>query len=301
MRSIFYIVLFLTAIILFGLSPSPIEGSSQADETQSPLAKSDFYQMYDKIFKPSCAVAGCHDGSFEPNFTTIQSSYSTLVWHPVIKNDKEGSYEYRVVPGDTSLSVLHKRVTDCCFVDVNDRMPFYDKEGLSKAQLDLISKWILEGAKDILGNTPASNCYLPLLGNLEILIRPKEGEEKVVDQAIMNQLNEPLFLAIEEAAQTLVFRIPFVERPHLCLPVDSMTFELLAFEDVQRTKRSPQLRKAMHIEGELLLAELPIGELKSQVPYYWQLSVNANGRSWQYSGRVQGGVFDHTWALKLTK
>ena len=54
-----------------------------------------FSSIYNNIFLPYCANSGCHDGSFEPDFRTIESSYNTLVYHPVIKNDDNKDYQIR--------------------------------------------------------------------------------------------------------------------------------------------------------------------------------------------------------------
>jgi hypothetical protein len=106
--------------------------------------------LYKFIFSKHCDVRGCHDGTFEPNFTTIQSSYYTLVYHPIIKNNRINSFKYRVVPYDTSKSVLYERITNCCFVNDNDRMPqFSDIEKLSAAEIECVGKWIMDGAKNI--------------------------------------------------------------------------------------------------------------------------------------------------------
>jgi len=69
-----------------------------------------FASIYNDIFLPTCANAGCHDGSFEPDFRTIESSYNTLVYHPVIKNNPNGNYQYRVKAGSSSESVLYARL-----------------------------------------------------------------------------------------------------------------------------------------------------------------------------------------------
>ena len=45
------------------------------------------------------------DGSFRPDFRT-PDSYSTLVYHRIIKNNAEESFEYRVIPGNKEESVL---------------------------------------------------------------------------------------------------------------------------------------------------------------------------------------------------
>lgn len=105
------------------------------------------------IFQLKCANPGCHDGHFEPDFRTAQSSYSTLVYHPIVKNNTAGSFRYRVVPFDTAQSVLHERITNCCFVNNNDRMP-QDNIGQPLPQEDIqrISQWIMQGAPDPLGH-----------------------------------------------------------------------------------------------------------------------------------------------------
>ena len=56
------------------------------------------------ILEPKCANPACHDGTFEPDFRTIEGSYNTLVYHPVTKNDEDLTYEHRVVPGDIRAS-----------------------------------------------------------------------------------------------------------------------------------------------------------------------------------------------------
>ena len=59
---------------------------------------------------PHCANSGCHDGSFEPDFRTIESSYNTLVYQPVIKNNPDGNYQFRVKAGNIDESVLYARL-----------------------------------------------------------------------------------------------------------------------------------------------------------------------------------------------
>jgi hypothetical protein len=36
--------------------------------------------LYTYIFKPTCANVGCHDGTFEPDFRTLESAYNSLVF-----------------------------------------------------------------------------------------------------------------------------------------------------------------------------------------------------------------------------
>jgi hypothetical protein len=111
--------------------------------TNKPVAvlPSSFLGVYSNILHPKCAVPGCHDGHFEPDFRTIESSDST--------------FTYRVIPGNKTMSVLYERITNCCFVNQNDRMP-QDNIGVSLPQEDIdnIGAWIQNGAKDMFDQTP---------------------------------------------------------------------------------------------------------------------------------------------------
>ncbi|MEM6347295.1 MAG: hypothetical protein AAF927_25620, partial [Bacteroidota bacterium] len=52
-------------------------------EPPAPLPEPDsssIVGLHKFIFSQSCAVPGCHDGAFEPDFRTVQSTYSTLVF-----------------------------------------------------------------------------------------------------------------------------------------------------------------------------------------------------------------------------
>jgi hypothetical protein len=120
----------------------PVPPPSQKIDSASLAA------LHQLVLSTKCAMPACHDGSFEPDMRTIESAYSTLVYHPVIKNDAAHSFTYRVVPYDTAKSWMHLRIT------TNDkvlgRMPLYDS--LAPWQVNMITNWILNGAKDIFGN-----------------------------------------------------------------------------------------------------------------------------------------------------
>ncbi len=114
--------------------------------------------LHKNIFSLKCATPGCHDGSFEPDYRTVQSTYSTLVYQPVIKNNPSGSFIYRVIPYDTSGSWLHERLI------TNDpvlgQMPLYSTP-LSQAEMNNINAWIMNGARDANNQVAA----LPALPN----------------------------------------------------------------------------------------------------------------------------------------
>jgi hypothetical protein len=121
--------------------------------------------LHRDIFLPTCANSGCHDGTFEPDFRSIESSYNTLLYHPVIKNNPAGDYNYRVVPGMPNQSVLWNRVT----VDIDGQSgimplalePDSDWEENKSEYLNRLRSWIEAGAKDMFGNSPQSGDIQP--------------------------------------------------------------------------------------------------------------------------------------------
>ena len=81
-----------------------------SEPTLAALPTSNFGYLHAKVFKPTCANSGCHDGAFEPDFRTISSSYNNTVLQNVLTNDATNSFTYRVKPGDAALSLLHERL-----------------------------------------------------------------------------------------------------------------------------------------------------------------------------------------------
>lgn len=130
--------------------------------------------LHTYIFSLKCAVPACHDGSFEPDFRTVSSSYNSLVMHPVLKNDAQQSFSVRVNPGDSTSSWLYERITTDD--PVLGRMPLYDI--LGQKEIKTIARWIQQGAKDIEGSVaewPAYKtnsfgylAYLPNQGNYRL-------------------------------------------------------------------------------------------------------------------------------------
>jgi hypothetical protein len=139
----------------FDLPPNPYD---QVDYVTPPppvdtLNPNTLAAIHRDILHPKCAVPGCHDGHFEPDFRTIQSAYSTMVYAKVKKNNTDSTFTFRVVPFNKQMSVLHERITNCCFANTNDRMP-QDNIGvpLPDADVQRIAAWIEDGARDMMGN-----------------------------------------------------------------------------------------------------------------------------------------------------
>lgn len=142
--------------IVSELQPLPFNPYDTLDYTNNvvppiPIDSNTFLGIHKYVLSVKCAQPACHDGSFEPDYRTAMSAYNTLVYAPVIKNDATNSFTYRVVPGDTSMSWLHERITTDD--PVLGKMPLYDS--LPVRQIKMITNWIQQGAKDIFNNTPA--------------------------------------------------------------------------------------------------------------------------------------------------
>ncbi len=121
--------------------------------------------VHQKVLSTRCALNGCHDGHFEPDYRTPQSSFATLVYAPIVKNDTANHYKYRIIPYDTRHSVMYIRVTNCCFVNTNDRMP-QDNIGvpLPDSSINIIRNWIMHGAKDMYGHIASRPNEPPVVG-----------------------------------------------------------------------------------------------------------------------------------------
>jgi len=150
----------------------------QSNDTNYFNNPTSFAALQNNIFAPTCANSGCHDGGmFPPDFRTIESSYSTLVYQPVIKNNPAETYQYRVKPGESNKSVLYARLladaSGTSTFDPNSQvMPIdasieYDPNqshawhGVKDQYIPNIKDWIDNGAKDIFGNTPLEPNKIP--------------------------------------------------------------------------------------------------------------------------------------------
>lgn len=139
------------------LPPNPYDNIDRGDTTGTsiPVDSLTITYVHQKVLQNRCALPGCHVGNFEPDYRTPQSSFSTMVYAPVLKNNAANSFAFRVIPYDKAKSVLYERITNCCFVNNNDRMP-QDNIGtpLPDNELQIIERWIMNGARDMYGNVP---------------------------------------------------------------------------------------------------------------------------------------------------
>ncbi len=150
-------------------------GPPPVDTTTVPPDMTSITGLHARIFAPTCANSGCHDGTFEPDFRTIESTYNTLVYHPIIKNNPQGDYTYRVVPGDPNASQLMARLT----YDIDGQsgiMPLIVDQGAewnthSAEFIQYIRDWIQAGAKDVFGQSYSPLDAVPFMRGCQGLVQ----------------------------------------------------------------------------------------------------------------------------------
>lgn len=142
--------------------PAGYDKVNDGDTTYPPTT---IQALHRQVFAPTCANSGCHDGTFEPDFRTVESTYSTLLFEPPIKNDELNPLQARVVPGNADASMLIKRLE----VDLNGNSgimplsvdPQSDWRQKKDTYIAWIRQWINDGAKDQLGNDPPELNFPP--------------------------------------------------------------------------------------------------------------------------------------------
>jgi hypothetical protein len=175
------LILFVVLLLVAGckqesFNPYSEVQPTETEETTTEFPVGSFPYLYQQVFKPTCANSGCHDGSFEPDFRTLNSAYNTLVNHPVIANDLSNSFSYRVVPYDTSASLLHERLLRF-LPNSSGVMPLAVENNSDWPQkkneyINAIKSWIMAGAPDVSGNpAPQANTNL-LPMNYGMLVFP---------------------------------------------------------------------------------------------------------------------------------
>jgi hypothetical protein len=169
--------------------------------------------LYQNIFNPTCANVGCHDGTFEPDFRTIESSYHSLVYQIPVKND--GSLTYRVDPGNPGQSAIIKRmlgtIEPIMPIEVE---PDSDWDIKGDEYIENVRTWIQNGALDLAGNKAQADFINPsLFGAIamyqgEVLNR-QNGHGNIIIPNSVNQvefyfafdsINNPLDFSVNELA-----------------------------------------------------------------------------------------------------
>ncbi len=149
--------------------------------------------LHKNIFKPTCANSGCHDGNFEPDFRSIESSYNSLINRVATNTDPNNpSFTKRVIPSNAALSMLLHRIN--VFIPGSQgKMPLSlepnsDWNDKKTEYIQNINNWINAGAKDQFGNSPANYDFAPQMGGM---IAFADGSNTPLPHAANSPINIP--------------------------------------------------------------------------------------------------------------
>ncbi|RMF61073.1 MAG: hypothetical protein D6746_06025 [Bacteroidetes bacterium] len=144
MKNLLSCRLYTGQVILFGVLVGLLAGCEHADplgENTPPPSEVSFADVQN-IFTASCALSGCHTGTFPPQGLNLSAgqAYGNLVGVP----SQEDPSLNRVEPGDPDRSYLYLKITGAPGIR-GGRMPL-GRDPLPQAQIDLIRAWIEAGA-----------------------------------------------------------------------------------------------------------------------------------------------------------
>jgi hypothetical protein len=149
--------------------------------------------LHKNIFKPTCANSGCHDGNFEPDFRSVESSYNSLINRTVINTDPgNAQLTKRVIPRSAVNSMLLHRIN--VFIPGSQgKMPLSlepnsDWPAKKLDYIQNITNWINNGAKDQFGVSPANYDFPPQLGGL---IAFADGSTTPLSRSANSPINIP--------------------------------------------------------------------------------------------------------------
>ena len=146
--------------------PNPFEENTVNQDTVSfvpeDIDPNSIAGLYQNIFGPTCANVGCHDGTFEPDFRTIESSYHSMVYQLPIKDN--GNLTYRVDPGNPNQSAIMRRLDGTILppmpIEIEPDSEWWEKED---EFIQNVKNWIENGALDLNGNAPQLNHINPTI------------------------------------------------------------------------------------------------------------------------------------------
>lgn len=259
-----------------------------------PVDSASFLGIHQEIFAKKCAQPACHDGAFEPDYRSVQSAYNTLVYANTISNNAAGDFNYRVIPGDTTMSWLHERITTDD--PVLGRMPLYDT--LLPHQIANIEAWILDGAKDIFGNSPAFPNYQPTF--FGVIAYENDTAGMRLDTTRANEV-APMVLPANTDVQ-LWIGLYDTDQNGGFLPSYNLTYNKIKFSD-NLYDFAGATENDLDVEGALTpyWGPNPFDEGGAAVPYYHSYNFNTSGyvpgRTYYFRVLVQDA--DHSMPTEL--
>lgn len=180
-RQYFYLIFIIFSLVLIWSckksSSSDNPYSNWKDDPKKPVIEdvvidpNSIQGLHKNIFKPTCSNSGCHDGNFEPDFRTIESSYNSLINRLSTNTDPNNpQFSKRVVPSDALNSMLLHRILE--FIPGSQgKMPLTTDPGSDWPEkkdeyIQNIKNWINNGAKNQFDESPTNLDFPPQLGGL---------------------------------------------------------------------------------------------------------------------------------------
>lgn len=161
--------------------------------SDKPIDPNTIQGLHKNIFKPTCSNSGCHDGNFEPDFRSVESSYNSLINRLTTNTDPNNpQYGKRVVPGDAAKSMLLHRLST--FIPGSQGVmplsvdPGSDWNAKKNEYIQNITNWINDGAKDQFGNSPANIDFIPQMGGLIVFA---DGSPNPLPRSGFNPVSVP--------------------------------------------------------------------------------------------------------------
>lgn len=259
---------------------------------QDTLSPTSFLSLHRDIFSLKCATPACHDGSFEPDFRTPQSAYSTLVYHKVIKNTTSGRFKYRVTPNDVQNSWLHERLTTGD--EVLGRMPLYSQP-LSTTELDRIKAWINDDAKDIFGQKPV----LPSVAPTITFYAAVDADNTNIDLGA-NRINGINYNPFAVSKTQKMWIAPIISDEDT--DIENLTINTLKFSLEQDNFSSPILTKTARFydfggESRFWIAELNSSELPTGKIIYMRFYTKDETTTTEFPQNSSLNVYKSFWSL----
>lgn len=250
------------------LPPNPFDNDNPNDTTNTVyLEPTSIEGLHQNIFKPTCANSGCHDGTFEPDFRTIESTYYSLVYHDIIKQNPTNPLDYRVLPGNANQSMLIERLT----VDLGGNsgtMPLVIEPGSDwndkKVEyIQNIRDWVNDGAKDVFGNPAQSINFKPQLTGFMVT---KTGDLTPMNRDIKGVVEIPNGTSSID----------------LYLAIDDMETQANGFSlsDIQISLSADDFSNATNESLQVISAQSFMGYSGTMIPYQFKLTINDPYSSW---------------------
>ncbi|HEY1045665.1 MAG TPA: hypothetical protein VGF79_04450 [Bacteroidia bacterium] len=240
---------------------SPVKDPVIADK---PIDPNTIQGLHKNIFKPTCSNSGCHDGNFEPDFRSVESSYNSLVGRLSTNTDPNNpQFSKRVVAGSAATSMILHRIKT--FIPGSQgQMPLSVDPGSDWNQkkdeyIANIEKWINDGAKDQFDNKPGDIDFTPQMGGMIVFA---DGSATPLPHDGYNSVNLPA------GVNSIKIMIAFLDDK---TPINNFGNSSINFTLNPYNYSSTE--KTLNVAGSSFSAK---GVSGTSIPYWHQITLNVS-------------------------